>query len=247
MNKALSKLCTPIQWNPHQLLNVLFNFFTSAVLKDRYIYTDRVLVSTYVKGTKVQNIVYMLHLLGEKWTSRNALSNAVICRKYLWKDQRNYLQYFLWGWDKDKRKKIIIYYVSFLLFGFFSPGCVSISYFIFLKYILLIMLLQLSHFFLPFIPLHPAPPLPPASPPISSCSWVIHISSLASPFPILFLPSPCLFSIYHLCYLFSVPFPTLSPSQSPIDNPPCDLHFCGSVSVLVVGLVFFCFGFRCGC
>ena len=114
----------------------------------------------------------------------------------------------------------------------------------FLMY-LLIMLLQLSHF-PPFTPLHPAHPLPPTFPPYSSCPWVILISSLASTFPTLFLPSPCLFSTYHLCYLFSVPFHPLSPSHSPIDNPPYDLHFCGSVSVLVVCLVFFCFGFRCG-
>ena len=115
---------------------------------------------------------------------------------------------------------------------------------IFLIY-LLIMLLQLSHF-PPFTQLHPAHPLPPTFPPCSSCPWVILVSSLASTFPILFLPSPCLFSTYHLYYLFSVPFPPLSPSQSPIDNPSCDLHFCGSVSVPVVCLVFFCFGFRCG-
>ena len=111
---------------------------------------------------------------------------------------------------------------------------------------LLIMLLQLSHF-PPFPQLHPAHPLPPTFPTYSSCPWVIHISSLASPFPILFLPSPCLFSTYHLCYLFSVPLPPLSPTHSPIDNPPCDLHFCGSVPVLVVCLVCFCFCFRCGC
>ena len=112
---------------------------------------------------------------------------------------------------------------------------------------LLIMLLQLSHFPLPS--LHSILPTPslPHSPPYSSCPWVILVSSLASTFPTLFLPSPCLFYTYHLCYLFSVPFSPLSPSQSPIDNPPCDLHFCGSVSVLVVCLVFFCFGFRCGC
>ena len=98
----------------------------------------------------------------------------------------------------------------------------------------------------PLTPLHPAHPLPPTFPPYSSCPWVILISSLASTFPTLFLPSPCLFSTYHLCYLFSVPFPTLSPSHSPVDNPPCDLHFYGSVPVLVVGLVCFCFCFRCG-
>ena len=86
----------------------------------------------------------------------------------------------------------------------------------------------------------PTPSLP-HSPPYSSCPWVILISSLASTFPTLFLPSPCLFSTYHLCYLFSVPFPPLSPSRPPADNPPCDLHFCGSVSILVVCLVFFLF------
>ena len=110
---------------------------------------------------------------------------------------------------------------------------------------LLIMLLQWSHF-CPLTQLHPAHSLPPTFPPYSSCPRVILISSLASTFPTLFLPSPCLFSTYHLCYVFSVPFPPLSPSQSPIDNSPCDLHFCGSVSVIVC-LVFFCFGFRCVC
>ena len=102
----------------------------------------------------------------------------------------------------------------------------------------------------PFPPLHSTPsgPPPPSHiPPHRSCPWVILISSLASTFPTLFLPSPCLFSTYHLCYLFSVPFPPLSPSHSPVDNPPCDIHFCGSVPVLVVCLVFFCFGFKCVC
>ena len=123
---------------------------------------------------------------------------------------------------------------SFFFFFFFS--------FFFLIY-LLIMLLQLSHP-PPFIPLCPAHPLPPAFSPYSSCPWVVHISSLASAFPIL-LTSPCLFCTYHLCYLFSVPFPPLSPSHSPVDNPSCDFHFCGSVPVLLVCLVCFCF--RCGC
>ena len=98
--------------------------------------------------------------------------------------------------------------------------------------------------FPPFTPLHPAHSLPPTLLPYSSCSWVIHICSLASTFPILFLPSPCLLSTYHLCYLFSVPFPPLSPA----DNPPCNLHFCDVVPVLVVGLVCFLvifFRFNC--
>ena len=102
----------------------------------------------------------------------------------------------------------------------------------------------------PFPHLHSTPscpPLPPTFPPYSSCPWVILISSLASTFPTLFLLSPCLFSTYHLCYLFSVHFPPLSPFHSPVDNPPYELHFCGSVLVRVVCLVCFYFCFRCGC
>ena len=101
------------------------------------------------------------------------------------------------------------------------------------------MLLQLSH-----SPPHSTPsctPPPSHIPRYSSCPWVILVSSLASTFPTLFLPSPCLFSTYHLCYSFSVPFPHLSPSHSPADNPPCDLHFCDYVPVLVVCLVCFVF------
>ena len=60
-------------------------------------------------------------------------------------------------------------------------------------------LLFLSALYLP-------PPPPPSFPQISSCPWVIHIGSLASPFPILFLTSPCLFCTYCLCFLFPVPF-----------------------------------------
>ena len=93
-------------------------------------------------------------------------------------------------------------------------------------------------FFLPFIPLHPELPLPPASPHFSSCPWVIHVSSLASPFPILLLTSPCLFCTYHLCFLLPLPFPPFSLLPLPTDNPPCGLHFCDSVHVLVVC---FCF------
>ena len=89
----------------------------------------------------------------------------------------------------------------------------SKSNFFLKKYMLLIMLLQLSPF-PPFTPLHPAHPLPPTFPPYSSCPWVILISSLASTFPTLFVPSPCLFSTYHLCYLFSVPFPLSPPPNT---------------------------------
>ena len=95
------------------------------------------------------------------------------------------------------------------LVGFEGQG-EEYMFFIFLFLIyLLIILLQLSHF-CPFIQLHPAHPLPPTFPPYSSCPWVIFISPLASTFPTLFLPYPCLFSTYHLCYLFSVLSPSLS-------------------------------------
>ena len=101
----------------------------------------------------------------------------------------------------------------------------------------------------PFTPLYSPPPCtshPTHIPPYSSCPWVIVISPLASTFPTLFLPS---LSIFHLLFMLLIlcTFPPLSPSHSPVDNSPCDLHFCGSVPVLVVCLVFFCFGFRCGC
>ena len=79
------------------------------------------------------------------------------------------------------------------------------------------MLLQLSHF-CPFTPTFPLPPSH-TPPPYSSCPWVILISSLASTFPILFLPSPCRFSTYTLCYLFSVPFPPTPPPNPPAFPP----------------------------
>ena len=78
------------------------------------------------------------------------------------------------------------------------------------------MLLQLSYFFLPFIPLHPVPPLPLSFPDLSSCPWVIHVSSLASSFPILFLTSPCLFCTYHVCFLLPLPSPHSTPTPSPL-------------------------------
>ena len=80
---------------------------------------------------------------------------------------------------------------------FFACGYPVLAPFVeglsFFKYILLVMLLQLSLFCLPFPPLHSVPPLPPALPHVSSCPWVVHRSSLASSFPILFLTSPVYF------------------------------------------------------
>ena len=76
------------------------------------------------------------------------------------------------------------------------------------KYILLIMLFIV-------VPVSPLYSFPLCTPTFSSCPWVIHISSLASTFPILLFTSPCLFSTYHLCYLFLVPFPHFLPSLPP--------------------------------
>ena len=105
------------------------------------------------------------------------------------------------------------------------------------------MLLWLSHFFLPFITLHPAPPIPSAFSRLSSCPSVIHISSLTSPFhTIINLP----LSILYLPVMLLIPctfFPIL-PTHT--DNPPCDLHFCDSVPVLVVCLICFCICFLLG-
>ena len=97
--------------------------------------------------------------------------------------------------------------------------------------------------FPPFPQLHPAHPLPPTFPSYSSCPWVIHISSLASTFPIYTIITLPL-SIFHLSFMLLIlcTFPSLSPSHSPVDNPPFDLHFCGSVPVLVVCLVHFFLG-----
>ena len=67
----------------------------------------------------------------------------------------------------------------------------------------------------PFIPLHPAHPLPPSFPYLSSCPWVIHISSLASPFPILFLTSPCLFVTYWCVLLNPCTFSPIFPDAPP--------------------------------
>ena len=100
------------------------------------------------------------------------------------------------------------------------------------------MLLQFSDL-PPFTQLHPAHYLPPTFPPYSLCPWVILISSLASTFPILFLPSPVYFvPTNYATYSLHLP-PSFSPLPIPAANPPCDLRFCDSVHVLVVCLVCF--------
>ena len=101
------------------------------------------------------------------------------------------------------------------------------------------MLLQLSQ----FLPLCPPPPTIPhsyrPSPYHCSCPWVMRISSLATPFPILYFPSPWLF-----CNYLFVPFNPLTsspipPHPLPSGNHQNPLHIRGSVSVLLVCLVHF--------
>ena len=79
-------------------------------------------------------------------------------------------------------------------------------------------------------------PPPPGTPlslwksfPCSSCPWVMHINSLASPFPILFLTSLCLCCTYQFILNPCIFFP-FSPSPLSTDNPQNDLHiFFGGV------------------
>ena len=131
---------------------------------------------------------------------------------------------------------------------FFCPLTFSSILDFFKKYILLIMLLQLSHF-PAFIPLCPAHSLPPTFlPKFMSMGHTHKIFGFYISYIILTLP----LSIFYLPFMLPIlctfsPSLCLPPSHSPVDNPPCDLHFCDSVPVLVVCLVCFCFCFRCGC
>ena len=76
-----------------------------------------------------------------------------------------------------------------------------------------------------------------SNPPLSSCPWVVQMSSLSSLFPVPFLTSPQLFYAYQSCFFFPVPF-LLIPPFLPTEISPCDLCFSDSVPVLVVCLVF---------
>ena len=126
-----------------------------------------------------------------------------------------------------------------------QPGPICTSFF-FKVYFIDYDITVVPFFFSPF-PSSLHSPLPcSTSLPLSSSPWVIHRSSLASPFPTLFLTSPCLFCAYLLCFLFPVSFPPILPILLPTDSHPRDLHFCDSVPVLIVCLVLFLF-FRLSC
>ena len=88
--------------------------------------------------------------------------------------------------------------------------------------------------FSPFAPLHPAPAPPHFFKQTlhhCSCQWVMHISSPATPFPILYFTSPWLFCNY----LFVLPN-TSTHSQNPLPLATIKTLFCISMHLFL-----FCF------
>ena len=74
---------------------------------------------------------------------------------------------------------------------------------------------------IPVFPLTPPPtatPITYSNPPLSSCPWFMHVSSLVTPLPILFLSSFCLFCTYQFVLLNPCTFPT--PTPTPILSLP---------------------------
>ena len=109
----------------------------------------------------------------------------------------------------------------------------------FFYYILLIMLLQLSRCFplctSPHSPLHDLR----LSPHHWSCPQVMCISSLAPPFPILYVTSHDCSVITYLYFLIPSPLHPFSPTLLPSGNNQNVLRIHDSVSVILVCLVCF--------
>ena len=104
----------------------------------------------------------------------------------------------------------------------------------FLKnYILLIMLLQLSQFF----SLCPPPPSSPhslrQSPHHCSCQWVMHVSCLATAFPMLYVTFPWLFC--NCLFVLLNPLTSSPTHQHPLPsgNQQNPLRIHDSVSILI--------------
>ena len=77
------------------------------------------------------------------------------------------------------------------------------------------------------VPLHPAPPTPSGNPHHCSCPGIIHVSSLAILFPILYLTSPWLF----INYLFVLVNPLIS---SPFLTSPSHVATIKTLSVSMI-------------
>ena len=117
-------------------------------------------------------------------------------------------------------------------------------YYNILKYILLIMVLQLCQLF-PLCPTPPGTPLPSSNPPppqFTSMGRAYKFFGLTISYTFLNIPLSVLYLPIHTSYSLHL-FPHSPSSPFPADNPPCDLHFCDSVPVLVVCLVCLCFYF----
>ena len=100
-------------------------------------------------------------------------------------------------------------------------------------------------FFSPLFPSVLQPPASPLSPPqVMSMGHTYKFFGFSISYTILNIP----LSILCLPIMLLIPctFLPFSPLPLPTDNPPCDLHFCDSVPVLVACLVCFCF-FRFHC
>ena len=97
------------------------------------------------------------------------------------------------------------------------------------------MFLQLSQIF-PFAPSTWDPHFL-QQPPLSSCPWVLHIRSLVTPLPILFLTTPYLLCTYQSMLLNLYTLLPIFPFPFPANNPPNDLHVSDSVPVLFVCFV----------
>ena len=99
------------------------------------------------------------------------------------------------------------------------------------------MLLQLSHF--PSLPSSTQHPHFLWQSLLSSCPWVMHISSLATPFPILFLTSPCLFCTYQFVLLNPFTFsPILSFPLPKVTTQMISISMILSLFCLFVQFVF---------
>ena len=120
----------------------------------------------------------------------------------------------------------------------------AINFCLFLNYIYWLCYYSCPNF-PPFSPLHSAAPNSlRQSLHHCSCPWVMCISPLATPFPILNLTCPWLFCNYLFVLLnplTSLPMPPHPPSNR---QPSKQSPYPWSVSVLLVGLVW-CFRFNC--
>ena len=129
-----------------------------------------------------------------------------------------------------------------------GQSCVCLPLFLIIfifKDILLIMLLLFSQFS-PFISPLLCTPNPPAFLLLSSCPWVVHVSSLNSLFPISFLTSSRLVYAYQLCFLFPVLFPTIPPPSPTEPSMWCPFLWLCSCSSCLLSFCFHCFSFFLG-